>query len=77
MKHFDIVYLLKDIPKEQVWCDEQVPKDGFKKGSTGTIVEVYTKPSLGFEVEFLDEEGNMIGIATLEPADIEISNPQN
>lgn len=40
-------------------------------GSRGTVVLVHEKPIQAYEVEFLDDKGNTIGLPTLEADDIE------
>ena len=76
MKDFDIVYLKEDLPFEEIkgnlWLHDKVPKEGIKKGTEGAIVEIYTKPSLTYEVEFYNDKGKEIGLLTLEPHQIEL-----
>ena len=42
------------------------------KGCIGTIVLVYQKPSLAYEVEFFDNKGDTIELLTIQPNDIEL-----
>ena len=42
------------------------------KGFIGTIVMVYQKPSLAYEVEFYDNQGDSIELLTVQPTDIEL-----
>ena len=42
------------------------------KGCVGTVVMVYQKPSLAYEVEFFDNEGDTIELLTVQPNDIEL-----
>ena len=46
---FDVVVLIEDIPGE-----------GLRAGMQGAIVEVYSLPIEGYEVEFCDAEGHTI-----------------
>lgn len=43
---------------------------GVRRGCIGTIVMVYDDPSLAYEVEFFDNNGNTIELLTVEPNDI-------
>jgi len=40
-------------------------------GATGVVVDVYEHPTLGYEVEFLRDDGRTIGIWALLPPEIE------
>lgn len=40
------------------------------KGDRGTIVLVYQKPSLAYEVEFIDMQGDTKELLTVQPEDI-------
>ncbi len=40
------------------------------KGYIGTIVLVYQRPSLAYEVEFVDSKGDTIELLTIQPTDI-------
>jgi hypothetical protein len=42
------------------------------KGFIGTVVMVYQNPSLAYEVEFFDSEGDTIELLTVQPSDIEL-----
>jgi hypothetical protein len=44
------------------------PDLGLPRGAVGTVVDVYTKPRLGYEVEFLDDQHRTIAVESL-PAD--------
>ena len=57
MKLFDVVALTVDLPEE-----------GLKAGAEGTIIEVYERPGLAYEVEFSNEDGATIATVAL-PAD--------
>lgn len=38
------------------------------KGDTATVVEVYTAPSISYELECIDENGDTKWVATFEPS---------
>ena len=40
------------------------------KGDKGTIVLVYQKPSLAYEVEFIDIQGDTKELLTVQPEDV-------
>lgn len=42
------------------------------KGCIGTIVLIYNKPRLAYEVEFFDEEGETLELLTVEKDDIKL-----
>ncbi|MDR2487588.1 MAG: DUF4926 domain-containing protein [Clostridiales Family XIII bacterium] len=44
--------------------------DKVLKGCQGTVVLVHTSPKLGYEVEFVDDEGDTLAVLTVYPADI-------
>jgi len=45
--------------------------DTVPKGCNGAVVMVYQEPTLGYEVEFVDNEGNTLDVLTVYPDDIE------
>lgn len=47
--------------------------DGVKKGDYGVVLDVY---SGGYEVEFLDEQGNTLNVFGVEENEIEIKKNQ-
>lgn len=47
---------------------------GVKRGCVGTIVMIYDNPSLAYEVEFFDDNGNTIELLTVEPDYIKLKN---
>jgi len=53
----DVVVLTRDLPEY-----------GLKAGDTGTVVYVHSAEALC--VEFMDEFGRTIAVATIQPADI-------
>lgn len=46
---------------------EDLPDEGLTKGMTGTIVMIFSAPTLGYLVEFCDEEGRTIAMPALLP----------
>jgi len=54
---FDGVRLLVDLPDH-----------GLKRGAVGTVLMIHTSPSLAYEVEFMEAEGDTFAI---EPDKIE------
>jgi hypothetical protein len=56
-----VVRVTKDVPGEKV-----------TKGMIGAVVEVYEVPRRALEVEFTDEEGRTILLATLAEEDVEV-----
>lgn len=54
---FDAVRLLIDVPEL-----------GLERGMVGTVLMIHTDPSLAYEVEFLEAEGNTFAV---QPTDIE------
>jgi hypothetical protein len=52
---------------------EDVVEDGvaMARGSRGAIIDVYSKPSEAYEVEFVDENGNVLAQLTLSPSQIQ------
>ena len=47
------------------------PDLGLKKGATGIIVDVYSRPRQAYEVEFLSAEGQTLGVWTIDPSELE------
>ena len=43
------------------------------QGCLGAIVLVYQEPMIGYEVEFVDREGDTLDVLTVYPDDIELS----
>lgn len=49
---------------------EDLPDEGLTKGMVGAIVMVFETPTLGYLVEFCDEEGRTISMPALLPAQL-------
>jgi len=58
INEYDVVKAAKDL------------NDVVLKGCIGTVVIVYTRPSLGYEVEFFNGEDETIGVLTVTPDEI-------
>jgi hypothetical protein len=56
MNLYDVVELARDLPEE-----------GLKAGSVGTIVHIFTRPEQAYEVEFSDDEGRTVASLALTP----------
>jgi hypothetical protein len=64
MKLFDVVKLVSDRPE-----------DSLAAGSVGTIVHVFDKPDLAYEVEFADANGRTLALVTLRPDQLQLHSP--
>ncbi|MBF7995941.1 DUF4926 domain-containing protein [Rahnella laticis] len=61
IKQYDVVRAKKDL------------SDKVLQGCMGAVVLIYEFPTLGYEVEFIDNEGDTLDILTVSPCDIELS----
>lgn len=61
IKEYDVVKAKKDL------------SDTVLQGCRGAVVLVYQEPELGYEVEFIDNEGDTLDVLTVFPSDIEPS----
>lgn len=61
IKEYDVVKAKKDL------------SDIVLKGCRGAVVMIYQQPTLGYEVEFVDNEGDTLDVLTVYPDDIESS----
>jgi hypothetical protein len=52
-----------------------LPDHNVLAGDLGTIVEVYTHPSLAFEVEFVNPDGSTRALLTLAPDQVRKLSP--
>ncbi|MFG2103458.1 DUF4926 domain-containing protein [Micromonospora echinaurantiaca] len=59
MDLYDVVELTTDLPEERLAA-----------GSVGTIVHVFERPELAYEVEFVDDDGRTIAAVALTPEKI-------
>lgn len=61
---------MKRAELDVVVLGEDLPNEGLVKGAVGTIVMVFDTPTLGYLVEFCDEEGRTIAMPALFPAQL-------
>ncbi|MEW9204983.1 YrhA family protein [Citrobacter werkmanii] len=61
---------MKRAELDVVVLGEDLPNEGLVKGTVGTIVMVFDTPTLGYLVEFCDEEGRTIAMPALLPAQL-------
>lgn len=61
---------MKRAELDVVVLGEDLPDEGLVKGTVGTIVMVFDTPTLGYLVEFCDEEGRTIAMPALLPAQL-------
>ena len=61
---------MKRAELDVVVLGEDLPNEGLVKGTVGTIVMVFDAPTLGYLVEFCDEEGRTIAMPALLPAQL-------
>ncbi|EAR1998514.1 YrhA family protein [Salmonella enterica] len=61
---------MKRAELDVVILGEDLPNEGLVKGTVGTIVMVFDTPTLGYLVEFCDEEGRTIAMPALLPAQL-------
>ncbi|MET7471642.1 DUF4926 domain-containing protein [Micromonospora sp. NPDC005686] len=52
---------------ELVALRDAVPEEGLAAGAVGTIVHVFHRPDLAYEVEFADQDGRTLGAVVLTP----------
>jgi len=67
IKLYDTVRLLRDRPDL-----------GLRRGDTGVVVDVHIRPELGYEVEFMDDQGRGKGawIAGFSASEVERVEPR-
>jgi hypothetical protein len=54
-----------------------VPEIDVKAGCKGCVVDIYSTPYPGFEVEFFDSDGDTIGFTSVKPEDIAAISPKH
>lgn len=59
IREYDTVRTTKDL------------SDCVRKGCIGAVVMIYQEPTLGYEVEFFDKEGDTLEVLTVHPDEIE------
>lgn len=57
---------MKRAELDVVMLAEDLPNEGLSKGMIGAIVMVFETPTLGYLVEFCDEEGRTIAMPVLK-----------
>ncbi|WP_439427574.1 DUF4926 domain-containing protein [Micromonospora sp. LA-10] len=50
---------------------DAVPEENLPAGAVGTIVHVFQRPDLAYEVEFADQEGRTVSTLALTPDKIQ------
>jgi hypothetical protein len=55
---------------EMVIVTVDIPDEGILAGDVGTVVDVYTQLSLGYEVEFTTADGSSRALVTLAPSQL-------
>ena len=58
-------------PHDVVALQQSLPEHNLLEGTRGTIVMVYREPTLGYEVEFVDERGETLAVETLNASVLE------
>ena len=72
-KQFDVIRVLGITNLEKLkGCESGLGCSVPKVGDIGTIVEIYTTPSLGYDIECSDEKDVTKWLVTFEPSDIEM-----
>jgi hypothetical protein len=61
---------------DMVQSTVDLPEEDLVAGTLGTIVHVFHTPRLAYEVEFIDDSGTTIAIATVSPDQIVAVPPQ-
>jgi len=61
-KLFDVVVLNEDLSDE-----------GLRAGMIGAVIDVYSQPVEGYEVEFCDEQGRTIAQLALSPDQLRLA----
>ncbi|GKX58674.1 DUF4926 domain-containing protein [Leminorella grimontii] len=59
LQEYDVVKAKKDL------------SEAVQKGCIGAVVMVYQNPTLGYEVEFINDFGDTLDVITVDPDDIE------
>ncbi|WP_240612688.1 DUF4926 domain-containing protein [Alteromonas flava] len=59
-------------PEKQKVCSSGLGNSVPKVGDIGTIVEIYTTPCLGYDIECSDEKGVTKWLVTFEPSEIKM-----
>jgi hypothetical protein len=46
---------------------EDVPEQGLRAGMEGVIIKIVTQPEPAYEIEFVNDDGTVVAMATLPP----------
>lgn len=60
---------------ETIVVTVNIPDHKILAGDLGTIVEIYTKPTSAYEVEFVNADGSTRALLTLAPEQIRLLSP--
>ena len=71
MGEFDTVRLLVDLPPDPSRASLLYPEDGLAAGALGAIIETFDD-GRAFMVEFVTDEGEVVGIVNLDASQIEL-----
>lgn len=82
-KELDVIALTTEVPLNHIWdvpsnsplIEKRNPGEGLKVGDIGTIVYVQGNGE-ALEVEFLGQEGNTIGVATISPSQARLATEE-
>lgn len=48
------------------------PEAGLSEGATGTVVEIFERPELAYEVEFTDDDGEFLAEIPVVPDELSL-----
>lgn len=54
----------------EVVIAQRLLSEKVRKGTRGTVLMAFTEPSVGYMVEFVDNEGNSLDVLTVKDIDI-------
>ncbi|AOE48768.1 DUF4926 domain-containing protein [Kangiella sediminilitoris] len=70
---YDVVKVLEiHNPEKLKGCGSGIGYSSPKIGDIGTIVEIYTDPFLGYDIECSDEQGITKWLTTFQPSEIKM-----
>lgn len=62
-------------PLDTIIATADFPEHDVLAGDLGAVVEVYTAPSLAYEVEFVNPDGSTRALLTLAPSQVRSLSP--
>lgn len=72
-KQYDVVRILEILNTEKInGCDSGIGYGSPKVGDIGTIVEIYTNPYLGYDIECSDDQGMTKWLTVFKPSEIKL-----